>query len=78
MYSKISTLFENKDKRLFKLILFLNFLVFFLEFASLASIPIFVGLVIDANFLTDKMNTYLGYDFTSNISNKDIVIIKMK
>ena len=75
MYSKISTLFENKDKRLFKLILFLNFLVFFLEFASLASIPIFVGLVIDANFLTDKINAYLGYNFISTMNNKDIIAL---
>lgn len=58
MYSKLNSFLDKQDKLKFKLILFFNFIIFFLEFLSLASIPIFVSLVINPEFLSNKLEEF--------------------
>ena len=73
MYSKLNSFLDSKDKVKFKFILFLNSLFFFLEFLSLVSIPIFVALLLNPDFLSNKLDTYLSSDFVSILNNKNII-----
>ena len=75
IYSRVSSFLDKKDKFKFKLILLLNCIVFFFEFLSLASIPIFVSLAIDPNYLLEKMNMYFGNSFISEFSNEKIMLV---
>ena len=54
MLSKLLSSFEGKDYLKFKIILILNFLTFFLEFISIISIPLFVGLIFDSSASIEK------------------------
>ena len=73
MYSKLNSLLDHQDKIKFNLILFLNSLIFFLEFLSLVSIPIFVGLLLSPDFLSNKLDPYLNPYFISILNNKNII-----
>ena len=64
MISKISQILKAKDFLKLKFILFLNFLNFFLEFISLGSIPIFVGILINADASLEKLEEYGIYHFS--------------
>tara|TARA_X000001036_G_scaffold148782_1_gene141387 strand:- start:1062 stop:2783 length:1722 start_codon:yes stop_codon:yes gene_type:complete len=64
MISKIKNILSKQDKFKLNFILFLNFLTFFTEFISLASIPIFVGLIIDSSFILDKFENYNFFYFS--------------
>ena len=75
MYKKLNSFLNDTDKSKLKLILILNFLMFFLEFLSLGSIPIFVSSILDQNFLTNKVNNYFGYDFISETIIKNIIVL---
>ena len=57
MIVKISKLFKEKDLLKFKIILLLNFLTFFLELISLASIPVFL----DYNSSSATLNKFEEY-----------------
>ena len=72
MISKISKILTVNEFLIFKVILFLNFLTFFLEFISLGSIPVFVGLIIDSNLFLKKLESY-GFFYFSNIDNENLI-----
>ena len=72
MISKISKILTVNEFLIFKVILFLNFLTFFLEFISLGSIPVFVGLIIDSNLFLKKLESY-GFFYFSNIDNENVI-----
>ena len=72
MISKISKIFTVKEFLIFKIILFLNFLTFFLEFISLGSIPVFVGLIIDSDLILKKLESY-GFFYFSNIDKENLI-----
>jgi ABC-type multidrug transport system fused ATPase/permease subunit len=69
---KIKKIINNKKKLFdFKLILFLNFINFFIELFSILSLPIFVSLLIDKNYLIEKYNIQIFFYF----NNYDPIII---
>ena len=72
MIVKISKLFKEKDLLKFKIILLLNFLTFFLELISLASIPVFVGAIIDSSATLNKFEEY-GIFYFSQINNENLI-----
>jgi ATP-binding cassette, subfamily B, bacterial PglK len=72
MISKISKIFKRADFLKFKIILLLNFLTFFLEFISLGSIPVFVGIIIDSGTTLDKFEEYEIFYF-SEINNENLI-----
>ncbi len=74
MISKISKIFEQKDLFIFKIILALNFISFFLEFLSLALIPIFVSVILSVETVLLKLESYDFYYF-SNTDHQDLIKI---
>ena len=72
MIYKISKIFEKKDFLKFKIILLLNFLTFFLEFVSLGSIPVFVGIIIDSGTSLNKLEEY-GIFYFSEINSQNLI-----
>lgn len=63
-FDKILQVIEDKKKiRKFKLILFLNFINFFIEILTLISIPIFASLLLDENFIIEKFQIDLASFF---------------
>ena len=64
MISKFFNIFEGEDSLKFKIILVLNFLTFFLEFISIVSIPIFVGLIFDSSASVGKFEEYRIFYFS--------------
>ena len=74
MISKIKNILSREDKFKLNFILFLNFLTFFTEFISLASIPIFVTLIIDSSFVLDKLENY-NFLYFSNLDHLEIIKI---
>ena len=56
------------------LILFFNLFTFFTEFLSLASIPVFVALIIDTPAVLDKFEKY-NFFYFSNIDYNDVIKI---
>lgn len=48
----------EKAKKKLLFIFFLNFIIFFLEFFSLVSIPIFATVIVDPNILVSKLENY--------------------
>lgn len=72
MIVKISKLFKEKYLLKFKIILLLNFLTFFLELISLASIPVFVGAIIDSSATLNKFEEY-GIFYFSQINNENLI-----
>ena len=74
MISKIKKNFSKKDKFKLNLILFFNLFTFFTEFLSLASIPVFVALIIDTPAVLDKFEKY-NFFYFSNIDYNDVIKI---
>ena len=74
MLSKLLSSFEGKDYLKFKIILILNFLTFFLEFISIISIPLFVGLIFDSSASIEKFEEYGVYYF-SNFNDENLIKI---
>jgi ATP-binding cassette, subfamily B, bacterial PglK len=72
MISKIKNILSREDKLKLYFILFLNFFTFFTEFLSLASIPIFVALIIDSSFVLDKLENY-NFFYFSNLNHLEII-----
>ena len=75
MIKKLSHIHEKKDLSKIKILAFLNFLMFILEFLSIASIPVFIALLISPEFLINKFNFLNFNEVTNNISSKNIIII---
>jgi ATP-binding cassette, subfamily B, bacterial PglK len=75
MIKKLSHILEKKDLSKIKILAFLNFLMFILEFLSIASIPVFIALLISPEFLINKFNFLNFNELTNNISSKNIIII---
>ena len=74
MYYKIYLLLSDKLKSKLNLIIFLNLITFFLEFASLAALPIFVTLIIDPKILLNKLSPYFfGSNFLESLNGLDII-----
>jgi ATP-binding cassette, subfamily B, bacterial PglK len=72
MINIISKVLKKEDFLKFQIILLLNFLTFFLEFISLGSIPIFVGLIIDSSASLSKLEDY-GIFYFSEINSKNLI-----
>ena len=68
----ISKVLKKEEYLKFKIILLFNFLTFFLEFISLGSIPIFVGLIIDSSTSLAKLESY-GFFYFSSINNENLI-----
>lgn len=75
MIKKLSNILEKKDLSKIKILVFLNFLMFVLEFLSIASIPVFIGLLINPEFLINKIYFLNFNELINNISSKNIIII---
>jgi ATP-binding cassette subfamily C protein len=72
MISKIFKILEKKDITIFKIIFVLNFFSFFLEFLSLALIPLFVGFILDIETVLGKLENY-GFFYFSDMSHEDLI-----
>ena len=75
MLKKFLSLFEKKEKAKLVVIFFLNSLTFFFELLSLASLPIFVAILLDASFLNTKLDGTFGQSILQNLSEKDLIIL---
>ena len=75
MFSKIKAILDAKDRSKFNLIIFLNFVIFFLELISLASIPVFVSIIIDPSLLVERINGYFEKNIIPNLSDKILIVI---
>ncbi len=69
---KISRILEKKDFVKLQLIFLLNFLTFFFEFISLASIPLFVSFIFELETVLNKFENF-GIYFFSNTKNEILV-----
>ena len=72
MISKFLNTFEGVDSLKFKIILVLNFLTFFLEFISIVSIPLFVGLIFDSSTSIGKFEEY-GIFYFSDLDDENLI-----
>ena len=59
-FSKFYNFLNNKEKIKLKLILFITSLSFILEFLSIASIPLFFGLVTENSLIIQNFQEFLG------------------
>ncbi len=75
MLKKFLSLFEKKEKAKLLVIFFLNSLTFFFELLSLASLPIFVAILLDASFLNTKLAGTFGQSILQNLNEKDLIIL---
>ena len=75
LINKISILGEENIKKL-KLIAFLNFSTFIIEFISLGSLPIFIASLINKEKTYNKLEVVLGSNFMTlfNIQNLSMVL----
>ena len=73
MLKKILNLFDNKEKFEFKVILFFYSLSFLLEFITLASLPIFIGLIIEPEIFFSKIENYFDLNYFRNLEKIEIV-----
>ena len=75
MIIKIYKNFKSGDKRFFETLIFLNTILFFFEFSSLSSVPLFVASIINPEFTKEKMIIVFNYlNIKSNFSNTDLQI----
>lgn len=78
-FKKVAEVINSKKKvEKLKFILFLNFINFFLEIATIISIPIFASLLIDKNYLIERYEidfNYLFYGFDPIIVIGIIIIL---
>jgi ABC-type bacteriocin/lantibiotic exporter with double-glycine peptidase domain len=64
MRSKFIYILGTKNKNKIIFFLFFNLIYFFLEFLSLASLPLYVSFIIDSNFILNKFDFFFrGYYF---------------
>jgi ABC-type multidrug transport system fused ATPase/permease subunit len=81
MPSKFIYILGKKNKNKIITFLFLNLIYFFLEFLSLASLPLYVSFIIDSNFILNKFDFFFrGYyfreiKFTSLLFTLSILVI---
>ncbi len=75
MIKKLSNILEKKDLSKIKILVFLNLLMIVLEFLSIASIPVFIALLINPEFLINKIDFLNFNELINNISSKNIIII---
>ena len=66
---------RKKEKAKLLVIFFLNSLTFFFELLSLASLPIFVAILLDASFLNTKLAGTFGQSILQNLNEKDLIIL---
>ena len=74
MFTHINQIFEKKDLLTFKILFFLNFLMFFLEFLGIGSIPIFIATLISPEFIIDKLEFLNLEKLLLDLSHNKIII----
>lgn len=75
MLYKFNFILGEKNKNNIILFLFFNFIYLFLEFFSLASLPIFVSFIIDPNFVLVKLNFYLLNYNLNEINSHSLLLV---
>jgi ABC-type bacteriocin/lantibiotic exporter with double-glycine peptidase domain len=65
---KFNLILGKKKKNNIIIFIFLNLIYLFLEFLSLASLPIFVSFIIDPNIVLGKLNFYLQNYYLSDLN----------
>ena len=75
MLKKFLSLFNKKEKTKLLIIFLLNSCTFFFELLSLASLPIFVAILLGSNFLNSKFAGTFVESFLQNYSQKELIII---
>ena len=73
MLKKFFNLFDNKEKFEFKAILCFYSLSFFLEFITLASLPIFIGLIVEPEIFFSKIENYFDLNYFRNLEKIEII-----
>ena len=73
MLKKFFDLLDNKEKFHFKVILFFYSLSFFLEFITLSSLPVFIGLIIEPEILFSKIENYIDLNYFRNLEKLQII-----
>ena len=74
MNIKIFSLLNKKKKFELKLIFFLSSIYFFLEFASLSSIPVFVGILINPELILTKLENLTNLEIIETYSKSNYQI----
>jgi ATP-binding cassette, subfamily B, bacterial PglK len=75
MFLDLYSILNSKEKIKLNIIILLNSLVFFLEFFSLISIPIFVSLLFNKEFLINKLNNYYNVNILEYINIDNIILL---
>ena len=75
MFLDLYSILNSKEKTKLNIIILLNSLVFFLEFFSLISIPIFVSLLFNKDFLINKLNNYYNVNILEYINIDNIILL---
>ena len=73
MLKKFFDLLDDKEKLHFKVILFFYSLSFFLEFITLSSLPVFIGLIIEPEFFFSKIENYIDLNYFRNLEKLQII-----
>ena len=71
----IFSLLDKKKKFQLKIMFFLIAVYFFFEFASLASIPIFVGILASPDLVINKVQNFLNLSLLDKYSNTQFQIL---
>jgi len=74
-YSNLKILFNNKQIFKLYLILFAGIFSTFFEVVGIGSIPIFIMLITDIDFLTSKMPSFISIDLIYQIGQNKLIII---
>ena len=77
MLKKLDLILNNKDKLKFRFILFLNSLMFFLEFLTLASVPFFVTSILNPEIVSSKILEILNFELSFFIKDNLILIASL-
>ena len=75
MLQNIKVILEEKNYKKFKIIVFLNSMVFFLELLSIASIPIFVTTLVNPSFVVEKVSNFEFLNILKNYNKNDLIVL---
>ena len=75
MLQNIKVILEEKNYKKFKIIVFLNSMVFFLELLSIASIPIFVTTLVNPSFVVEKVSNFEFLKILKNYNKNDLIVL---
>ena len=74
MFKKIKDILTVKEYSIFKKIIFLNLMLFFLETVSILSIPLFISVLVDKSILLTKIQNIEFLSFLLNVNYSKLIL----